>query len=819
MLLVTTAHAQNSPDTLQNTDLKSEVYYDAEDSIVFLMQEQKVLLFGKAKVKFESTTLVADYMEFSFRENTVFAKGMPDSTGKIIGKPTFNDGEQEIEASEITYNFKTKKGIIKEVRTQQGEGYVHMGVSKKHANDEIHLENGKYTTCENDDPHYYFKLRKAIVIPDDKIVSGPVNLVVAGIPTPLGLPFGFFPNKKRESKGIVIPQYGESPVLGFFLLNGGYYFPIGKKEKADMQILGDIYSRGSWGGKTITRYNSRYKANGALNLSYTNIRISDPEFPDYRENKEFFVRWNHNQDPKAHPYRRFSANVNAGTRNNFQNSFNTMQNDYLSNTFQSNIAYSYSFPNKPFNISVNARHNQNSLTGMVNFTLPEVTFNLNRIYPFAGLRKNPIGPKKFYENIGFIYSNNFKNDITIASDQLAIDKLDQISDYMRNGMRHTATLSTTVKMIKQRFTFNPTVSLTERWYLQTIQKIWDNDNQVTITDTLNGFKRNGDYNASFSLTTKLFTFYKYKGKKQTVIRHVITPSLNFSIRPDFSSQQYGYFGPGGTLASYSPFDIGIYGKAPSGNSGLLAVNVINNIEMKYKSKKDTITGYKKIILIENFAVQGAYNIFADSLNFTNINLSGRTTLYKNIGLVYSGIIDPYVYNNGIKTDQLKLNAKSGIGEFVSNSFALTASFQSKSRSSSNRLNQLNEEDREEIRRNQDAYVDFSVPWTFSINYNIRTDRVRNTFTDTILITQAIIVNGDISLTTNWKAGFSTGYDFVNRDFSYTQINLFRDLHCWEMRFNWIPFGIRKSYMIQINVKAAMLQDLKLMRRRSWFDTF
>ena len=819
LLLVTNGYSQVDTLKTAESDLKSEVYYEARDSIVFLMKEQKVLLYGNAKVDFEETVLSAEYMEFSFKENTVFAKGVPDSTGNIIGKPTFNDGTQEIQAGEITYNFKTKKGIIKEVRTQQGEGYVHMGISKKHSNDEIHLEDGKYTTCDLEHPHYYFKLRRAIVIPDDKIVSGPINLVVAGIPTPLALPFAFFPNKKRESKGIVIPQYGESPVLGFFLLNGGYYFPLGKKGKADMQILGDIYSRGSWGAKTITRYNNRYKYNGSLNLSYTNLRRSDPEFPDFSQSKEFFIRWNHVQDPKAHPYRRFSAAVNAGTRNNFQNSFNTLQEDYLSNTFQSNIAFSYNVPNKPMNISVNARHNQNSLTGIINFTLPEANFNLTRIYPFAGLRKDPIGPKKFYENIGFVYSANIKNDITIADSLLSLNNLDVLGDHMRNGMRHNATISTTIKLFKQHFTLNPAASFTERWYLQTIQKYWDNANQLSVTDTLSGFSRAGDYNASLSLTTKLFAFYKYKGKRQTTISHVITPSLNFSIRPDFSTQEYGYFGPNGSYSSYSPYDIGIYGKPPSGNSGLLSMNIINNIEMKYKSAKDTVTGYKKIILIENFAIQGAYNIFADSLNYSNIQLSGRTTLYKNIGLVYNGSIDPYVYQEGIKTNQLHLNSGSGIGEFVSNSLAVTMSFQSKQKKGNNELNKLDEDDREEISRNSDAYVDFTLPWSFNINYNVRADRFRNSLEDTVRLTQSVVINGDLLLTEKWKIGFSSGYDFVNKDFTYTQVNIYRDLHCWEMRFNWIPFGIRQSYMIQINIKSALLQDLKLMRRRSWYDNF
>lgn len=816
-----TAAVEKNTDTLgkENFQLSAEVVYSAEDSIVFDLNNQRIYLYGNANIDFEGIHMDAAYMEFSFTDNMIYARGTTDSLGNPAGKPHFSDGQQEMTAAEIAYNTKTKKGIIKEVRAQQGEGYIHMGVSKKHGNNEIHLQHGKYTTCDLDHPHYYFNLTKAIIIPDDKIVSGPVNLVVADIPTPLALPFGFFPNQKRESKGIVIPQYGESPALGFYLLNGGYYFPVGKKGRMDMQLLGDIYSRGSWGLKNITRYNTRYKYSGGLNLSYTDIKRSDPEYPDYSNTKSFFIRWNHTQDPKANPYSRFNATVNFGTLNNFKNNFNTVTSDYLSNTFQSNIAYNYSFPNKPFNLSANLKHNQNSLTGIVNFTLPELAFNVNRIYPFAKLNKQKTGTKKFYEYIGFIYSSNLKNDVTIQDSLLSLDNLDAIKSRMRNGMRQSASLSTTIKVLKQHFSLNPSVSITERWYLQTIKKYWDNDLQSVITDTVQGFARAGDYNAALSLTTKFFVFYKSKGKKETTIRHVVTPNVNFAMHPDFSTAMYGYYGANGTYSSYSPFDIGIYGQPPRGSSGNLSMNIINNIEMKYKPKRDTSGGYKKVVLIENFTINGSYNIYADSLNLSNINLSGRTRLWNNLGLVYSSSLDPYLYKDGVITNNLMLNSHSGIGKFSFQSLAVTFGLKSKKRKGSLPQSKLTEDDKNEVDRNSNLYVDFTIPWTLNLNYNIRTNLIRQSGKDSVAITQAVNFNGDILLTENWKVGFTSGYDFVNNKFTYTTIDIYRDLHCWEMRFNWIPFGTRKSYMIQINVKSSMLQDLKLMRRRSWYDFF
>jgi hypothetical protein len=818
--------AQVSPDTasIPVTRIEHEVYYNADDSMIMDLKNQKVYLYGKAIVKYEGMEMTAAYMEFSFGDNLVYARSSKDSLGNETGKPQFNDNEESLEASEIWYNFKTKKGIIREVRTQQGEGYIHMGLSKKQPNDEVHLEDGKYTTCDLEEPHYYFRLSKAIVIPDDKIVSGPVNLVVAGIPTPLALPFGFFPNKKREAKGILIPQYGESPELGFFLLNGGYYLPIGKNGKADLQLMGDIYSRGSWGGKTILRYADRYHYRGAFNFSYNELKRSDPEFPDYSVNREFFIRWQHEQDAKAHPYRRFSANVNAGSRNNFQNNFNTNAQDYLSNSFQSNISYNYIFPNSPFSFTANARHNQNTLTGIVNFTLPEMTMNMNRIYPFRKL--NTTGVKKWYDhlgltNIGVVYSSNLRNDITTYDSLIDFNNLGALKNSMRSGMRHTGSISTTVKIFNQKVTINPAANFTERWYLQTIRKDWDNTLQESITDTVNAFRRNFEYSFNASMTTKFYGYYIAKrGKKQTQLRHVITPSLNFTYHPDFSTSIYGYFGPGGTYTSYSPYDIGIHGKPATGESGMISMNLINNVEMKYRSSKDTLTGFKKVVLIDNFTIFTAYDIFRDSLNLLPVSFSGRTTLWKRLGLVYSGIMDPYVYENGTITDEYMFNQKKGLGRFTSNSFALTWNLRSKNRKDTGDRSQLDEDDLAEIDRNSSAYVDFSLPWTLNINYNIRTSRY---FTgdkkDTTEITQSLILSGDVLLTTNWKIGFSSGYDFSAKDFTYTEINLYRDLHCWEMRFNWIPFGFRKSYMIQINVKASMLQDLKLMRRRSWYDTF
>lgn len=815
-------------DTLRDETLKSEIYYSARDSIRIDIKKQIIYLYGDASVKFEEANLTAAYMEVSMGEDKVYARAEKDSTGKLIGKPVFDDGTQALTMEEITYNLKTKRGVIHEVFMQEGESYIHMGISKKQSNDEVHLRDGKYTTCDLEDPHYYFHLSKAIMIPDDKIVSGPVNLVIADVPTPLGLPFGFFPNKKRESKGIIIPTYGESPGLGFYLLNAGYYFPIGKN--MDMQILGDIYSRGSWGAKTIMRYNNRYHYNGNLNLSYTNIQRSDREFPDFSISREFFIRWTHNQDPKSRPNSRFSANVNAGTTSNFRNNFNTSLNDYLSNTFQSNISYYYSIPNKPMNFTINARHNQNNVNHIVNFTLPEFTYNVNRIFPFKKIntkgKKNPFIDA--YQNFGVSFSTNFRNDVTIADSLIDINNLDRIFNTMRNGVRHNAAASTTLKLANGKFTFNPSATFTERWYFQTLNKTYDQLSESLVTDTVSGFARAHEYSINAALTTKLYGMYKSTGKKQTTLRHVLTPAITAQYRPDFNSNITGSFGPNDSIVmNYSPYDIGIFGKPATGEIGSMGISIINNIEMKRKSSKDTVTGYKKTMIIENFSMNANYNFLRDSLNLSSINLSGRTNLFKNVGIVYSGAIDPYIYNNGVITRELMIQNGQGIGKFARNDVAISTRLKSKSKASTgsatggnattSSTNAVDELEMNEINQNRNGYVDFNIPWTLNLNFVFRSSRAFSNGEDSLVFSQAITFDGDISLTKNWKVGFMSGYDFVQQKVTPTEITVYRDLHCWEAQFRIIPFGVMQSYSIQINVKSSLLQDLKLQRRRSWYD--
>ena len=799
--------------------LDSKVKYTARDSMRFDLKTKKMFLYGEAHVDYESITLKAGYMELDMNSKIVYAKGILDSLGKETEQPVFEDKGHSFASKEMTFNFETKKGLIKEVITKEGEGYIHGENVKKMQNDELYIKNGKYTTCENPQPHFHIHASKLKVIPDDKIITGPAYLAVEDVPTPLALPFGFFPNKKGQTSGLIIPTYGESEQLGFFLNNGGYYFAL--SEKADLSLLGDIYSKGSWALGANSNYHKRYKFTGKVDARYSNIILGESRLRDYRdekgknpffqENKGFMIKWQHTQDLKARPNSRFSADVNAGTSDyNRLNSFGSNSASFLTNTLQSNISYSRSWPGKPFNLTLNGRHSQNTITKEVSVTLPEATFTVNRFFPFK--RQASIGAPKWYEKIGVTYSTNTKNVLN-AYDTLLFDK--SSLQQFRNGMMHNASASTSFKMLKY-FTLTPNFSYNERWYLQTIQKRFDTETDTLVTDTMNGFRRVEEYSFSANLTTTLYGMYQFRKGPVQAIRHVFTPSIRLSYRPDFSTQQYGYYGQEGLISSYSPYDIGIYGKPVPAQQGLINFNFINNLEMKVRSAKDTITGFKKIKILENLTVDASHNVLAEEFKWTPVRFSGRTTLFNNFNVNFGTTMSPYALSKDslpaiINVYEWDYNKK--IGRFVDAKLDFNFNLRSKQGAGPITSSKGTEEELQMIMNNPNAYVDFNIPWNVSISYVFMYSRplLESVFT------QSLQFNGDFNLTPKWKFGFSSGYDFVSKDLTYTSLNIYRDLHCWEMSFNWVPFGFNKSYNLQINAKSAILQDLKLTRRRSPWD--
>ena len=793
-------YAQDEKET-KKSSIESPIKYKSDDSTKMSFKEEVIYLYGNAYVEYDNITITADYIEFRYGENMVVAKYTLDSLGNKTGRPVFKEGEETFEMDEIRYNTETRKGLIFNVVTEQAEGYLHSERIKKHDNDHIHVYRGKYTTCDKpENPHYHFRLSRAVVIPEDKIVSGPMYLRVGRFPTPLGLPFGYFPNKKGGTNGIIVPEFGEVAEYGFTLTNGGYYRKF--SEQLDMQFMGSIFSKGSWGVGLVTRYNTRYKYNGTLQVTYNVFKTGFKDAPDFTKRKNVFVQWGHNQDAAMRPGTRFSANVNAGSVNNFRDNFNFDAASYLTNTFQSNIAYTKTWSGKPYNLGVNLRHSQNSATRIVNASLPEVTFNVNRFYPLAGLRKVKTSNKKFYENIGVTWSSVAKNDITIADTLIDLNNLGVLNNNMRNGVRHNLVVNAPLKIFNT-MTFNAGANITDRWYLQTLEQGWNGETNSVFTDTVGGFSRNWDYNLNASLTTTLYGTYGFagflKGKRQAKVRHMLSPNLNFVYRPDFNSDKSYLNESTNTINYYSPYAIGIFGQAPTGESGAITFNLINSLELKVKDLKnsDEKDEYKKIKLLENFTIGSAYDIARDSLNFSNISMAGRTNLFKIFNINFSAIVDPYKYQEGNKINVLQFTDNGKIGTLSFANAAIGLNFRNKPEASKR---------------------EWLSMWNANIGYSFDYRKVITPTLDTAFITNNVRLDGSMDLNKNWRIGLMTNLDVVEKKLSFTQLNIYRDLHCWEGTFEWVPFGPQKRYMIRINVKATVLQDLKMERRRNIYNS-
>ena len=803
--------------------LESVVEYQSFDSISFDIPEQKISLYKNAEIRYEDIILKSDFVEIFLKHSILFAKGLPDSTGKIKGKPDFTQSNDHFTAETLKYNFKTRKGYITDIITEQGDGFIQGAVVKKLPDNSALFKNGIYTTCNNHQcPHFYIHLSRAKMIPDDKIVTGPAYLVIEDVPTPLAIPFGFFPIKKGRSSGIIIPSYGESANRGFFLENGGYYFAI--NDYVDLILKGDIYSRGSWAIKTNSSYNKRYKYSGNININYAENYFGERELPDFQCNRDFFVKWSHNQDTRARPNSRFSANVNAGS-SSYNNYNPSSTSDYLSNTFQSNVSYQTTIAGK-YNFSANLRHSQNTLTKQVDLNLPEIAFSTNRFYPLQ--KKKQIGKKKWYENTSLSYSMNAQNRIS-SPDSLLFSN--NTLKRMQNGVQHTIPVSNSFKLFKY-FTLNTVFNYNEKWYFQTINKSWYNnlDTAFLKIDTISGFKAARDFNLNFALNTRLYGMYKFNKSPVKAIRHVLTPSLAFSWRPDFSNYKYGnykyaLYGTGQTVR-YSIFENGIYGYPPSGRSGSVNLALANNLEMKVRSNKDSISGLKKVILIENLTLAISYDIAKDSLNWSDLSVSGKTRLFKNLDIRYAGLWSPYAKDScgrTINTTIWDASGKKRLFEHKSTDwyFTLRWNLSSKNTKSKKKPENADEYELAQIQKNPDAYIDFDNPWNINIDYNFRYSNIADFAAKgkQKKIVQTFSCSGDFNLTSKWKVGFTSGYDFEANKISYTSIDIYRDLHCWEMIFNWIPTGFRKSYNFTIRVKSTVLQDLKLTKKTDWRDYY
>ncbi len=803
----------------KSKDFDVPVYYNSDDSLLNDMKNRKAFLYGNAVVKYEDMTINAAFIEVDLDKKEVYAYGRTDGDS-IVGKPEFNQGDETFVADTIRYNFNSKKGIIKNVTTVYDGAYLIGGKTKLHENKHIHMTHGKFTTCDLPDPHFYFNLSKAIVIPDDKIISGPANLVVEDVPTPIGIPFGFFPNKKGGTSGIIIPEFGDEENRGFFLRNGGYYWAI--NDYVDLTVLGDIYSKGSWGAGMIMNYKLRYKFNGSLSFKYNRNLFGYRGLSNFSASNQYALRWKFTQDSKANPNSTFSADVNmSSTDYDKYNSYNV--NNYMTSTKQSSVSYSYVFPNTPLSMSVALKHSQNSNTGSIDLTLPEFAFNMSRIYPFK--RKKAVGKSRFYEKISIAYTMNATNKIRTND----ADFFNIPYDSITNGIIHRIPINASFKLFKYT-TLTPSFNYNERWYFKRFSKQWNDSENLLETDYASTFARVWDYNASLSWSTTIYGMFNFRKGKVKALRHVFSPNVSFSYVPDFGKEKYKYYGTYSRVMynnstgqydtvsnMYSMFEGLPYGTPNKGGSGTVNINLGNNLEMKLRNLKDTTKDNMKIKLLESFNISTNYNIFADSLRWAPISITARTRI-KVVDISFNTTLDPYaIAQNEYGTYQRinKALVKTN-GHLVRMTIGyLTVGFSLNSKARDKKIAEQQESLYDIIYGYPNSYVDFNVPWNLRVSYTFRYTKPY----DEMKITQTLNVSGELNITKKWKISVATGYDFEAKKMSPTTIDIYRDLHCWEMSLHVVPFGQHKSYAFQINVKASMLQDLKLNKRRSWFDNF
>lgn len=818
-----------SKDALKNT-----VSYVCKDSIYFDFHSKIAVLYQDAKTTYDDMNLDAHYIEINFSKNELYASGIATEDGEVLGSPVFKQGEGTYRAQEIKYNFNTRKGKITKVITSEGEGFIHGQHVKKVDDKTSYISHGQYTTCDLDCPHYQIKFTKAKAIQNDKIITGVAFLSFGDIPTFLAIPFGYFPMQKGRASGFVMPTVGMSETRGFYFENMGYY--LGISDNLDVTLLADIYTRGSWALKAKTNYVFRYQSRGDAFVSFAQSFEGERNTDLFQRKNDFKIEWNHKQDPKSNPNLNFSAHINLISKTYSQN-FITSVNDYLSNQYNSSLSLSTNIKGVFF-LDASASYTQNTQTQIVSLGLPDINMSLNQMYPFR--KKGRVGAPKWYDNISIKWNSQFGNHINgIDSSFFQVETLQQ----MQTGMKHTIPLLIPIKIAKL-INWNTSVSLTEKWYLQSTTKEFSTDtvdNYVTavITEKTNkGFFALHDLSAQSSVNTKIFFLYGFSKGFIKAVRHVVTPDLSFVYRPNLSGATYGryYNTIKGVYQEYSYFDKSLYGGVYANTQAITRFSVTNNIEIKLPSRRDTITGVRKIALIDNLTISSGYDFAADSLRWIPLEISGMTKFTQYLNVTFNVRFDPYVINDkGIRVNQTEWKINNKLFRFSSSQFQLGLNWRlnrdffkgnkkpnpTPETTPSNNTNLFTEN----TLGMETTRPDFANPWnltiSYSFNYNI-TENYGFFIIDTIQhydknIIQTLNLTGDFNITKKWKIGFTTGYDFKNSQFSYTSFDIYRDLHCWEMRFNWIPFGYRRGWSFTINVKAAVLKDLKYNMKKDFRD--
>lgn len=846
--------------------LEEPVSYSAKDSITFDYTNSRAHLFGGSQVNYQNLQLTADDISLSLDSSLVHASGRPDSTGAIQGKPLFKQGEDEYEPDRISYNFKTRKAFISNVYTQEGEGFMQSREGKRDSSGVMYVQNGKYTTCDAEHPHFYVSLTRAKMHPGKNVIFGPAYLVVEDVPLPLAIPYGFFPFSSSYKSGFIMPTYGDETTRGFYLRDGGYYFAI--NDKVDLKVLGEFYTKGSWGLSAQTNYKKRYRFGGNFYFSYQNTKEGEKNMPDYSVSKSFKLTWSHRQDAKANPTQTFSASVNFATSSYERNNLTSMYNpeSYTQSTRTSSVSYSKSFSKVGLTLSGTFNLSQNMRDSSISVTLPTLSISQSRFNPFK--RKKAAGKERWYEKIAMSYTGTLANSINTKEDKLFHSSL--VKDW-RNGMRHQVPISASFSVLNY-INVTPSFTFTDRMYTHKVMQGWDTERQDVQRDTVYGFYNVYNYNMSISANTKLYGMYRpmpwFGGKKIAAIRHVFTPTVSFSYAPDFSQSRFGFYDSyvktdaNGNVSTvrYSPFSGMMYGTVGQGMTGSVTMDVANNIEMKVRTDKDS-TGYRKISLIDELGGSLSYNMAAKRRPWSDLNLRARIKLTKKYTYSMNAVFATYAYekdeNGRVYVGDHTEWSRGRFGRFqgtaqnisypISNeTFRKLFGKKHRTTTSDDELDEELDEDEEtdptmqnvdpdrkkgKTGANQesngdvdeDGYLKFSLPWSINIGYGVTIrENTQGRFNDKRMrypykLSHTLNLSGNIRISEGWNINFSSGYDFNMHKLSMTTASLSRDLHCFQMSCSMVisPYT---SYNFTFACKAGTLADALKWKKQSSYSS-
>lgn len=848
--------------------IDAPVTYSANDSLVYDAMTKDAKLYGNSEVKYENMDLKSDKIRMNLDSSLVHATGSPDSTEKsgIKGRPVFVMGADNYDTDTIAFNFKTKKGLVQNALTKQEDGFLRSKLSKRTATGDVYLAHGRYTTCDKEHPDFYISLSRAKVRPGKDVVFGPAYIVVADVPLPFAIPYGFFPFTKSYSSGFIMPSYGDEQNRGFYLRDGGYYFAI--SDKMDLKLIGEIYTKGSWGLTATSNYRKRYKYNGSFLFSYQDTRTGDKGMPDYAKQTSFKLQWSHRQDAKANPFMSLSASVNFATSSYERNNLTSMYNpqSLTQSTRTSSVNWSTTFSSIGMTLSSTANLSQNMRNSTISMTLPDLNISISRFYPFR--RKHAAGDERWYEKIAMSYTGQFSNSINTKENKLIHSSL--IKDW-RNGFQHNIPISANFTLFKY-INLNPSFNFTDRMYTNKVTKSWNERTQTEVADTTYGFHNVYNWNLSLSASTKIYGFWKPNrklfGDKVQAIRHVITPTVSFSYAPDFSASRYGYYqtyqktdADGNvSLVQYSPYQNELYGVPGRGRTGSISWSFDNNIEMKVKSDKDS-TGFKKISLIDQLGWSMSYNMAAKEKPLSDLTVNLRLKWWKNYTFNMTGVFASYAYElddqgkpyvgnrtywgmgkwgrfqgmsqnisytltpekikklfGGAKDDDTKKNKKSDDDEIDTDIESNVDDTMIDAQHGASKDDKGGKADTD-----GDGYMRFSMPWSLTFGYGItmseNTDINKfnyKTMRYPYKFTQTLNVSGNLRISDGWNISFSSGYDFDNHKVSMTTASLQRDLHCFNMSCSVVlaPYA---SYNFTFRCNASTLTDALKYDKRSGYS--